>query len=233
MSLISKFNKGIKYLLCVIEIFNRYSWVIPLKNKKGDSVVEGFQSILNKSKRKPNEIWVDHGSEFYNNKFKKFFLKNHIEMYSTNNEGISVAAERFIKTLKNKIYKHMTAICKNVYFDVLDDIVNEYNNTIHNSIKMKPKYVKNYTFVENVEENNKKDPKFKIGDHVRISKYKNIFSKGYLPNWSEEVFVINKMLNYDQELKSRFYEKELQRTDQEEFRIEKVIKKKGNKLSVK
>ena len=156
MSLISKFNKGIKYLLCVIEIFNRYSWVIPLKNKKGDSVVEGFQSILNKSKRKPNEIWVDHGSEFYNNKFKKFFLKNHIEMYSTNNEGISVAAERFIKTLKNKIYKHMTAICKNVYFDVLDDIVNEYNNTIHNSIKMKPKYVKNYTFVENVEENKKK-----------------------------------------------------------------------------
>ena len=154
-------------------------------------------------------------------------------MYSTNNEGISVVAERFIKTLKNKIYKHMITICKNVYFDVLDDIVNEYNNTIHNSIKMKPKDVKNYTFVENVEENNKKDPKFKIGDHVRISKYKNIFSKGYLPNWSEEVFVINKILNYGQELKGRFYEKELQRTDQEEFRIEKVIKKKGNKLSVK
>ena len=233
MSLISKFNKGIKYLLCVIEIFNKYSWVIPLKNKKGDSFVEGFQSILNKSKRKPNEIWVDHGSEFYNNKFKKFFLKNDIEMYSTNNEGISVVAERFIKTLQNKIYKHITAICKNIYFDVLDDIVNEYNNTIHNSIKMKPKDVKNYTFVENVEENNKKDPKFKIGDHVRISKYKNIFSKGYLPNWSEEVFVINKILNYGQERKGRFYEKEVQRTDQEEFRIEKVIKKKGNKLSVK
>ena len=104
-------------------------------------------------------------------------------MYSTFNESKFVIAERFIKTLKNKIYKHMTIIRKNVYFNVLDDIVKDYNNTIHDSIKMKPKDVKNNNLTEYIEEFNKKDPKFKIDDRVRISKYKNIFSKGYLPNW--------------------------------------------------
>ena len=97
ITLISKFNKSIKYLLCVIDLFARYSWVIPLKNKKGDSIVEGFQSILKNSHLKPNKIWVDHGSEFYNNKFKSFLKENDIEMYSTHNEGKSVVAERFIK----------------------------------------------------------------------------------------------------------------------------------------
>ena len=193
MTLISKFNKGIKYLLCVIDLFSRYSWVIPLKNKKGDSIVEGLKKILDDTNKKPNKIWIDHGKEFCNNKFKIFLKNNDIEMYSTLNEGKSVAPERFIKTLQNKIYKHMTTIGKNVYFNVLDDIVKDYNNTIHSSIKMKQKDVKNNDLTEYVEEFNKKNPKFKIGDYVRISKYKNIFSKGYLPNWSEEIFIINKV----------------------------------------
>ena len=102
MSLISKFNKGIKYLLCVIDLFNIQAWVAPLKNKKGESIVEGFESILKISGRKPNKIWVDHGSEFYNNKFKIFFKENDIEMYSTFSEGKLVVAERFIETLKNR-----------------------------------------------------------------------------------------------------------------------------------
>ena len=154
MSLISKFNKGIKYLLCVIDLFSRFASVVPLKNKKGDSVLKGFQSILKNSgkakhsDRKPNKIWVDYGSEFCNNKFKKFFLKNDIEMYSTFNEGKSVVAERLIKTLKNKIYKHMTTIGKNVCFDGLGDIVKDYNNSIHSSIKMKPKDVKDNSLLE-------------------------------------------------------------------------------------
>ena len=93
MSLISKFNKGIKYLLCFIDLFSRYSWVIPLKNKKGDSIVEGFENISRNSGRKPSKIWVDHGSEFYNKKFKKFLKENDIKMYSTHNEGKSVVAE--------------------------------------------------------------------------------------------------------------------------------------------
>ena len=97
MKLISKYNKGIRYLLCVIDLFSRYAWVIPLKNKTGESIVEGFKKMLDDSNRKPNKIWVDHGSEFYNNKFEKFLKENDIEMYSTFNEGKSVVAERFIK----------------------------------------------------------------------------------------------------------------------------------------
>ena len=127
--------------------------------------------------------------------FKKWLKDDDISIYSTYNEGKSVAAERFIRTLKNNIYKHMTAISKNVYFDVLDDIVDEYNNTYHKTIKMKPIDVRDDSFAECNEKSNKKDPKFKIGDHVRISKYKNIFSKGYAPNWSEEIFVVKKIKN--------------------------------------
>ena len=110
------------------------------ERKKGVSIVNAFQSVL-KSGRKPNKIWVDHGSQFYNSVFKKFLKDNDIEMYSTHNEGKSVVAERFVKTLKNKIYKHMTTVGKSVYYDALDDIVKKYNNTWHSSIKMKPKDV--------------------------------------------------------------------------------------------
>ena len=110
-------------------------------------------------------------------------------MYSTHNEGKSVVAERFVRTLKSKIYKYMTSISKNVYIDKLNDIVDEYNNTYHTTIKMKPIDVKGNMYINADREINNKDPKFKVGDHVRISKYKNIFAKGYMPNWSEEVFV--------------------------------------------
>ena len=121
MQSINKYNNGIKYFLCAIDLFIKYASVVPLKNKKGTSIVNAFKKIISKE-RKPNKIWVDQGSEFYNNSFKDF-LKINIEMYSTYNEGKSVVAERFIRTLKNKIFKHMTAVSKNVYFDVLDDIV--------------------------------------------------------------------------------------------------------------
>ena len=116
-------------------------------------------------------------------------------MYLTFNEGKSVVAERFIRTLKNKIFKHLTAISKNIYFDVLDDILNKYNNKIHRTIKMKPIDVTNDSFAEYNEDSNKRNPKFKVGDHVRISKYKNIFVKGYAPDWSEDIFVIKKVKN--------------------------------------
>ena len=116
-------------------------------------------------------------------------------MYSTYNEKKSVVAERFIRTFKNKIFKDMTAIQTNIYFDMLDDIVNKYNNTVHRAIKMKPIDVMGDSYVEYNENPNKKDPKFKVGDHIRISKYENIFAKGYTPNWSEKIFVISKIKN--------------------------------------
>ena len=165
-------------------------------------------------------------------------------MYSTHSEEKSVVAERFFRTLKSKIYKYMTSISKNVYINKLDDIVNEYNNTYHTTIKMKPIDVKDNTYINTSTKINYKDPKFKVGDRVRISKYKNIFAKGYMPNWSAEVFVIKKVKNTvpwtyviddlnDEEIIETFYEKELQKINQEEFRIEKLIKRKGNKIYVK
>ena len=194
MQLLSKHNKGIRFLLCVIDIFSKYAWVVPLKDKKGISIVKAFQSILKQSNRKPNKIWVDKGSEFYNAYFKNWLRNNDIVMYSTHNERKSVVAERFIRTLKSKIYKYLTSISKNVYIDKLDDIVDEYNNTYHTTIKIKTADVKDNTYINADQEINNKDPKFKVGDHVRISKYKNIFAKVYMPNWSEEVFVIKKKL---------------------------------------
>ena len=197
MQLLSKCNKGIRFLLCVIDIFSNYAWVVPLKDKKGISIVKPFQIILKQSNsRKPNKIWVDKGSGFYNASFKKWLLENDIVMYSAHNEGKSVVAEGFIRTLKSKIYKYMTSISKNVYIDKLDDIVDEYNNTYHTTIKMKPADVKDNTYINADKEINNKDPKFEVGDRVRISKYKNIFTKGYMPNWSEEVFAIKQVKKY-------------------------------------
>ena len=154
MQSLSRYNKGIKYLLCAIDLFSKYAWIIPLKDKKGISIINGFQKIISKE-RKPNKIWTDPGSEFYNNPFRDFLKMNNIEMYSTFNEGKSVVAERFIRTLKNKIFKHMRAISKNIYFDELDDIVNKYNNTVHRTIKKKPIDVTSDSFVEYNEDSNK------------------------------------------------------------------------------
>ena len=147
----------IKYLLCAIDFYSEYAWVVSLKDKRGISIVNAFQKIISKG-RKPNKIWVDQGSEFYNNSFKDFLKINNIEMYSTYNEGKSVVAERFIRTLKNKIFKHMTSISKNVYFDVLDDIVNKYNNAVHRTIKMKPINVTSVSYAEYKENSNGTKP---------------------------------------------------------------------------
>ena len=138
----------------------------------------------------------------------------------------------------------MTAISKNVYFDVLDDFVNKYNNIVHRTIKMKPIDVTNNSYAEYNEDFIEKYSKFKVGDHVRISKYKNIFVRGYAPDWLEEGFVVSKIKNTvpwtyvmsdlnGEEITGRFYEKELQKTSQKKFRIEKILKRKGDKLYVK
>ena len=138
MQLISKFNKRFRFFLCFVDIFSKYDWVAPVKGKKGVSIVDAFQKILHDSNRKPNKIWVDKGSKFYNNSFEKWLKDNDIEMYSIHNEGKSVATERSLRTLKAKIYKHMTSVSKNAYINKLDDIVSEHNNRYHRTIKMKP-----------------------------------------------------------------------------------------------
>ena len=222
MQSLNRKNKSIKYLLCAIDLYSKYAFVIPLKDEKGISIVNAFNKIIKQSNRKLNKIWVDQGGEFYNNVFEKWLLDNDINMYSTYIESKSVVAERFIRTLKNKLYKHMTATGKNVYYDVLDDIVYKYSNTKHSTIKTKPIDVKNNKRVY-IDEHNEKDSRFKVGDRVGISRYKNIFAKGYTPNWSKEIFIVDKIndtvpytynlkdLN-DEEIIGSLYDKELQKS---------------------
>ena len=122
MQLISKYNRGIRFLLWEINLFSKHAWIVPERSKKE---LLSLMSILDKLKRKPNKIWIDQDSESYNNSFKKLLKENNIEMHSTYNEGNSGLAERFLKTLKNKIYKHITTMSKYVHFNVLDDIVDK------------------------------------------------------------------------------------------------------------
>ena len=225
MQSLSRKNKAIIYLLCTIDFYSKYAFVISLKDKIGISIVNAFDKIIKQSNRKPDKIWVDQGGEFYNNDFKKWLSDNDIIMYLMHNEGKSVVAERFIRTLKNKLYKHMTATGKNLYYDVLDDVINKYKNeTIKKktTIKMKPIDVKNNKRVY-IDEHNENNSRFKLGDRVKISKFKNIFAKGYTPNWSTEIFIVNKIndtvpytynlkdLN-DEEIIGIFYDRELQKT---------------------
>ena len=193
-AILSKYNKEIKYLLRAIYLFSRYLWFVPIKDKGGITIVNVFRNIISKG-RKPNKIWVDKGDKFYNKLFKRFLKINKTDMYSSYNEGKSVVAERFIRRLLNKIFKHMTAVSKNVYFDVLENIVKKYNNTVHRTIKMKPTDVTSDSYAEYIEDFNEKDLEFKVVDPIRISKYKNIFAKEYTQNWSEEVFIISKIKN--------------------------------------
>ena len=146
-------------------------------------ITNAFQKNLDESEKpKSNKVWIDKGSEFYNRSIKSWLQGNNIETYSAYNEGKSIVAQRFIRSLKNKIYKYMTAISKNVYIDKLDDIFNDYKNTCHRTIKMKLFDVKTSTFIAFDVESYDKDHKLKVSDHVRISKCKKLFVKGYTPN---------------------------------------------------
>ena len=221
MQSLSKYNKEIKYLLCAFDLFNKYAWVIPIQDKKGTSIINAFKKRISEG-RKPNNKWVNQGSEFYNNSFKDFLKMNNIETYSTCNKANSIVTERFIRTLKNKIFKHVTAISKNIYFNVLDDIVNKYNSTTHRTIKMKSICVMDDSYFEYNKYFNKKDHKFKVDDYVRISKYKNKFPERNTQNWSEEVFVVSKIKNTipwtyvvndlnDEYITGSFYEKKFEK----------------------
>ena len=165
MLLISKFIEGFRFSLCILNVFNKSAWVVTLNDKKGVSIVNSFQKLLDGSNRKPNKIWVNKGSDFYNSSFRKWLKHNDIEMCSMHNEGKSVNAGRFIRTLKTKIYKYMPLISKNVYINKLDDMLNKYNNTYHRTIKMKPVDFKDNTYIDSMHFNDK-DRKFIVGDIV-------------------------------------------------------------------
>ena len=193
MQSLSKYNKGIKYLLCAIDLFSKYAWVIPIKDKKWTSIVNAFKKILSDSNRKPNKIWVDQGTEFYNKPLKDFLKINNIEMYSTCIEKKSVVAERFIRTLRNKIFKHMTAIEQNIYFDVLHDIVNKYNNTVHRTIKMKPIDVTNDYHAKYDEHPNKKILNLKLVIMLEFQNIKIFLLKDILQIGQKNFLLLKKL----------------------------------------
>ena len=235
-------NDGYTFLLLVIDIFSKYGWIVPLKNKKGKTVAEALENIF--EERKPEKLWTDKGTEFKNKDVKKL-----IEIYSTENEEKSSVVERWIRTMKEKMWKHFTDNKTRTYIDVLPDLVEDYNNTVHSSIKMAPieasKKKNELTVWRNLYPDRYKiydlTPKFSVGDKVRITKKKKVFEKGYTTRWREEIFKIKEIQNTNpitykiedlekEEIKGTFYEQELQKTKPEIYRIEEVLEK-GEKQS--
>ena len=242
MGKFSKWNNGVRYLLMSIDVFSKFGWIEHLKNKKAESIVEAFNKIL-KTSRKPKYLWSDKGLEFWNRDFKKLLDEKGISLYSTENEEKLSVVERWNKTMKNNLWKFFTASNSTSYIDVLPALLDKYNKTKHRSIKMTPEEASRKENEERVylnlygqEISQTAKPKFKVGDKVRISKYKRkVFDKGSTPNWTEEIFVVDKIqytnpiiykikdLN-GEEIIGTFYDQELSRDSQEVFRIEKILK---------
>ena len=193
ISSLARFNKGYKFLLTCIDVFSKFAWVVPLKNKPGETLVNGFQSILDLG-RSPEKLQTDKGTEFLNRNFQSFLKKKHIHFFTTNSELKASVVERFNRTLKTRMWKYFTAKNTRVYIDILQDIVHAYNNSYHRSIGQAPSSVS----LLNVGQVRRKlygkswtKPmrkfKFKLGDQVRIGKSRRTFKKGYLPSWTHDL----------------------------------------------
>ena len=241
-------NDGFQYIFTCIDVFSKYAWGIPIKNKSAEEIVRAYGMII--KDRKPRLLQSDEGKEFLNSKFQVFLRTNNIRFFTSKNREIKCSiVERFNRTLKTKIWKHFSKIRMYRYIDALPQIMTVYNNAYHRSIKMTPAEVT----TENIDEVRKNlygsispnlEFKFEVGDKVRVSKIKGRFEKGYLPNWSEEVFLIKRRLAnippvyiledyHKEEIDGLWYEAELQKVVQEKYWIEKVIKRSRTKSLVK
>lgn len=240
-------NKRFNYMLFVIDCFSKFLWIKPLKDKTAINVANAFENILEESRRNPDNLQTDDGKEFFNTTFSKLMKKHNINHYSTYSVKKAAIVERTIKTIKQKLFKKFSLRGNYKWVEILDGIVDEYNNTVHSTIKMKPSRVTAKTKLNafnNIKILDKKR-KFKIGDVVRISRYKTLFEKGYLPGWSTELFKIYKIqftspITYlledmhRQPIKGSFYTEEIAPAKYPDiYLVEKVLRKKGNKLYVK
>ena len=253
LSNLSEVNDDYKWLLTVIDVFSKFAWAIPLKNKQSNSVVEGFQKIL-QSGRYPNKLQTDQGNEFLNKNLKKL-LKN-VNMYVLNSEMKASVIERFNRTLKEKMWRYFTFKQSHRYIDILQDIVYSYNHTFHRTIKTSPNEVnkineelifKNiYGYSKDLGDSTVVKNKFKVGDKVRISKYKNIFEKSYTPNWTREIFIVDKILprvptvyilkdQNNEIIQGIFYEQQMEKIFKNDdiYYVEKIIKSRKNKKGIK
>lgn len=244
-------NKGIRYILTVIDTFSKMAWAIPVKRKTGLEVTEAMEKVIKSMDKPPKNIQSDFGKEFFNSHFKKLMDSYNINHYSTYTAMKAAIVERFNRTLKNKMWKKFSFNGSYKWLDILPKLVDEYNNTWHRTIKMKPIQVnaKNERKLQKTVYSNeihmRRKPKFQVGDQVRISKYKNIFDKGYTPNWTTEIFKIKKVKYTDpytyyledseeKPIVGAFYSHELLKTANPDiFLVEKTIRKKGKKILVK
>ena len=236
---VAKENDGVNYLLVVIDVFSKYVWVRPMKNKTVHSLLEAFDSILSEG-RKPEKLRTDKGTEFLNETFQQYLKKENIYFYTANNEPKASVVERVNRTLKSKLCHYFTADNSLRYIDVLQVLVNSYNSTYHRSIGRAPATVSllNVGTVRRKlygEMNLTAPKKFKFcaGDHIRLSLRKRLFKKGYKMNWTEEIFQITHQLSrtpavytvqdlLERPIEGTFYEKELQKVKRPDiFRIEK------------
>lgn len=244
MSKFSKYNKGVKFLLTTIDVFSKYAVVLPLKNKSSVAVSEAFQKLFRRMKPSRN-LQTDKGTEFYNKKVQGLFKKYKINHYSSQSEFKASVIERFNKTLKGKLFRIFTWRNSYKYIDILEKVVESYNASIHRSTGFAPVNV--HPGVENIIfkrlYGREISPlyRYQPGEQVRISKLKGVFSKGYLPQWSEEVFLIDKRYatrppTYvikdlkGHAIKGRFYENELQKVVKKQsdfWRVEKILKTRG------
>ena len=242
---ISRLNQQYQFLLTVIDVLSKYAWAVPLKDKTGDSIIRAFQHIFKKDRRQPRYLRTDKGTEFVNQKFQKFLKEKGIHFFTSNNETKAAVVERFNRTLKNRMWKYFSANNTRRYIDVLPQLLESYNHTWHRSIKRTPAEV-NEDNAQDVWQTlygklvkKKEQYKFKIGDHVRLSKLKRTFEKGYLPNWTTELFRISKRMKgpkykvtdlQGEEIQGTFLEPELQKvtvTKDKLYRVEKVLKRRG------
>ena len=238
-----KYNDQYRYILCVIDVFSKFAWCIPLKTKTATSILNAVKSIIESSGRTPEKFWVDRGSEFYNKDFERWIKEKGIIMYSTYGESKSVVVERFIKTLKDMLTKEFTIQNSRDWVKLMPDILEIYNNKVHKTIGMSPIDASNpeYEVIAYLNMYPKKDrqkakkPKFKVGDQVRISRVKGTFEKGMDHNFTFEVFTIDKVLDtepityklkeYDGDiLEGSFYTQELLKTDVPDYyEVDKIL----------
>ena len=242
----SKQNKNYNYIFVILDIFSRYAWAHPLQRKTGEEVTAALRYIFRKSGRRPTRIWSDDGKEFFNSKVQGLLHKYGITLYSSFNEPKASIAERFIRTLRRKIETQYIVTQSTVWYKALQGMIDEYNSEFHKSIGMSPNeaikpenyakvYEKQYSKGSKIKQS-KKSP-LKIGDKVRISLHKRLFEKGSTANWSEEIFrIVGIMKDYrpmvykledlaGEEIHGGFYREQLQRTDQEIYRIDRVVRK--------
>ncbi|XP_060876651.1 uncharacterized protein LOC132949674 [Metopolophium dirhodum] len=239
----SKINGGYKYILVVIDCFTKFSWAIPLKSKTGKEVTSAMSTIL--LDRSPKLLQLDNGKEFYNTTFDALMTKYGIHKYSTFSILKASIAERLNRSLKGRMYKEFTARGSHEWVSILPKLLHEYNNSRHRTIGMTPIQADSNpaSVVIKHREINTVKIKFKVGDNVRISTQKGVFTKGYLPNWSTEIFKIikiNKTLPVTYQLQDYmgkpiagcFYSEEIYKTNfPNEYLIEKIIRKKQNQIS--